>query len=282
LLGLAAAAIALVVSALGTDAASPAADTGQATTATPTPAPSTGTRPRVAPDPRGGPATTPGEDEEVPVTPPMARVGTLLLSLPAASPVVVGYHEAAHVSATDLLPIGTVRDDRNTTRTSLPADDPDGAPYLVLTSRGRAAGPTSAVDVVLPEGEPVLAPVTGTVADVREYRLYGAHEDLRIEIVPDARPDLRLVLIHLDGARVRVGDRVTGGLTPIASTARLLPFSSHIDRETEPERFPHVHLELQPIDRPRPGVEDDPDAPAEDEGATPRSEDPSMADSRDG
>jgi hypothetical protein len=197
--------------------------------------------------------------EPVPTTPPMARSDDLLLYLPASDPLIVGYHEAAHVSAVPLTPVGTVRDDRNTTRTTLPPDDPDGADYLVLTSRGRAAGPTSAVDVVLPEGTELLAPVTGRVLDVRDYLLYGSHEDLRIEIVPDGRPDLRLVLIHVADGQVEVGDRVVAGVTPIAGTARLLPFGSHIDRETEPDRHPHVHLELQPIDRPRPG--DDEDAP---------------------
>jgi hypothetical protein len=70
--------------------------------------------------------------------------------------------------------------------------------------------------------------------------------------VPEGRPDLRIVAIHLDGAAVAVGDTVTGGVTPIAATARLFPFGSHIDRETEPERFPHVHLEFQPRDSARP------------------------------
>ena len=110
---------------------------------------------------------------------------------PAPAPLVIGYHEAAHVTATPLVPVGSLGDDRNTTRTSLPPDDPSGVEYLVLTSRGRAAGPTSAVDVVLPEGEVLVSPVTGTVVDVREYQLYGRHTDLRIEIVPDLRPDLR-------------------------------------------------------------------------------------------
>jgi hypothetical protein len=225
----------------------------------------------------------PGEREEptrpapvvdpAPLTPPMARLGELELWSPSEAPIVVGYHEAAHVSAVPVVPVGVLTEDHNTTRTDLPADDPAGLDYLVMASRGRAAGPTSAIDVVLEEGRPVRASVTGTVLDVREYVLYGGHEDLRIEIVPDARPDLRLVIIHVDGTQVEVGDRVVGGVTPVASTARVFPFSSHIDRETEPDRHPHVHLELQPIDRPRPG--DEPDDEAEDAEA----DDPEVDDS---
>lgn len=223
--------------------------------------------------PPAAPGTTPpvGSTDEPrrptpaePTTPPLARAGELELWLPAAEPLVVAFHEASHVSAGPLDPIGVLADDRNTTRTDLPADDDAGGPYLVLSSRGRAAGPTSAVDVVLLEGTAVLSPVTGTVSDVREYLLYGRHRDVRVEIVPEARPDLRVVIIHVDGVTVDAGDRVDAGVSPLAATARLLPFASHVDRETEPERHPHVHLEVGPVDRPRPGDEvDDPDGDQE-------------------
>jgi hypothetical protein len=188
-----------------------------------------------------------------PTTGPLGRFEELELWLPSASPVVVGYHEAATVAALGIDPVGLLTEDRNTTRTSLPADDRAGGAYLVLSSRGRSAAPTSAIDVVLREDEPVLSPVTGTVVDVRSYLLYGAHQDLRVEVVPDARPDLRLVLIHLDDVAVGIGDHVAAGVTPLAATARSFPFGSHIDRETEPERHPHVHLELQRLGAPRPG-----------------------------
>lgn len=198
----------------------------------------------------GPPAEQPDLDD---ATAPLARLGDLPILLPAPDPVVVGFHEAATVSAIGVTPVGALTEDRNTTRTQLAEDVVGGTPYLVLTSRGRSAGPTSAIDVVMREGDPVLAPVTGTVVDVRSYLLYGAHQDLRIELVPDGRPDVRLVMIHIDGPRVAIGDRVVGGVTPVAATARLFSFGSHIDRETEPERFPHVHIELQPVDGPRPG-----------------------------
>jgi hypothetical protein len=196
------------------------------------------------------------EDSEAPATSLLGRFDDLPVHLPAAAPLVVGYHEASAATALDVQPVGQLVEDRNTTRTDLPADTVGGPRYVVLSSRGRAAGPTSAIDVVLPEGEPVLASVTGTVVDVRSYLLYGAHQDVRIEIVPTDRPAVRLVGIHLDGPLVEVGDEVVGGVTPIATTARTLPFSSHIDRETEPDRHPHVHLEFQPVGLPRPGDED--------------------------
>jgi hypothetical protein len=265
---------AATIAVIGASTTAPSATAGAPSVTTAAPPRTTDTPPATVPgsaeeapgaadrEPSATDAERTSEVDPEPLTAPLARVGELELWSPGEDPVVVGYHEAAHVSAEPVVPVGVLLEDHNTTRTDLPADDPAGLDYLVMSSRGRAAGPTSAIDVVLEEGRQVFAPVTGTVVDVREYVLYDGHEDLRIEIVPELRPDLRLVVIHLDGAQVEVGDRVVGGVTPVASTARTFPFSSHIDRETEPDRHPHVHLELQPVDRPRPG--DDLDGEGED------------------
>lgn len=219
----------------------------------------------------GGGATTPGPvpaiDEpdpadptdpaavEVAATGVFARYGMVVLHLPS-TPRVVGFHESSNAFAFAMSPAGRLVEDRNPTRTSLPRDEDTGTDYLVLTSRGRRPAPTSSVDIVVTHGEAVLAPVTGIVSDVRDYALYGRHRDLRVEVIPDADPTSRVVVIHIEDVLVEAGDRVVGGITPVAASARLLPFASHIDRETEPERLPHVHIEVQPVDARRPG---DPD-----------------------
>lgn len=192
----------------------------------------------------------PGEQDVVPF---VAEVDGLSLRLPAADVEVVGFHEASTAVAVGLEPVGRLRSNANTTRFSPPPSDPAGSDYLVLSSRGRPQAPTSAIDVVLRDDVDVLAPVTGTVTDVRTYWLYGEHRDHRVEIVPDAAPELRVVLVHVDGVRVAAGDRVEAATTVLATTANRFPFSSQIDRETEPDRWPHVHLEVQPADAPRPG-----------------------------
>jgi hypothetical protein len=83
------------------------------------------------------------------------------------------------------------------------------------------------------------------VTDVRGYLLYGKHADQRIEIAPADAPDQRIVMIHLDGVTVAVGDEVAVGETVVAAGARMFPFGSHIDRYTEPARHPHVHYEIK-------------------------------------
>ncbi len=179
-----------------------------------------------------------------PPLPPMARYDELVLLAPSDDPVLIGFHEAYHRDRLELEPVGQLDENLNATRTVAPSDDPEGSPYLILHSRGRAAPATSAIDVVLRDDDPVIAPVDGVVTDVRDTLQSGQYPDVRLEITPDVDPDLRVVVIHVDEVEVEVGDRVVGGVSPLAGTARRFPFFSQIDAHTEPERWPHVHLEV--------------------------------------
>lgn len=206
-------------------------------------------------DPLADPAAT--ERDTVPAPPPvMAASDGFRLHVPGAAPVLVAYHEASRSESLPLVPLGTLRDNANPTRFEPPAAEADGLPYDVQVSRGRFPGPTTAVDVVLPHDAPVLSPVTGTVVQVRDYALYGRHPDVRIEVVPDDAPERVVVLIHVEDPQVGVGQRVELG-EPLAARARLFPFSSIVDRATEPERYGHVHVEVKRLA----DLEADPDAP---------------------
>lgn len=127
--------------------------------------------------------------------------------------------------------------------TPLEASDDAPTPVDVLASRGRGTHPTSAVDIAVPEDEPVLATVDGEVRAVSTYQLYGASRDVIVVIVPDAAPEIEVKVLHLDDAQVEVGERVVAGETVIASRARHLPFGSQIDGVLG-EKLPHVHIEV--------------------------------------
>ena len=155
-------------------------------------------------------------EQELPATEPaptevFAQVDGLQLHKPSDELVVAGFHQASTPGSLAMDPVG----DRAT----------------VLPSRGRAYPRTSAVDLVLHDEEAVRAPVTGRVVESERYRLYDRHGDRRITIQPEGRSDLRVVVLHVEGARVEVGDRVEGGETVIARTARRFPFRSQVDRE---------------------------------------------------
>ena len=155
----------------------------------------------------------------------------------------IGFHESGTRDAKPLHPMGIPRINDNMTRLAK-APVGDGFEYLVLGSRERRNEPTSAVDVAMPFNTPVHSPVTGRVVDATAYLLYREVPDNAVYLVPDSRPDLVVVLMHLNGLKINIGDRVEAGHTVLALTARLLPFGSQIDRYAG--RMPHVHMEVRP------------------------------------
>lgn len=200
--------------------------------------------------------TRPGEDDRASrtaATPDagqtvgtFATVNGLALTLPHVDPVVVAFREAKLPAALALEPVGRVEANDNASRFTPPADT-DGPGYRVLASRGSGRPATSAVDVVVPAGSAVTAPVTGTVVEVREYALAGGSRDWRVVVESADRPHLSVVLVHLEQPAVAVGDAVEAGTTPIG-TARVLPFTSGVDAVVD-ERSPYVHVEVKPSTR---------------------------------
>ncbi len=170
----------------------------------------------------------------------LAEVGGIDVALPHPQPVLVAFHEAMRGTALELSPVGVPERGGD-------GEAGDGAAYRVLPSRGRGTAATSAVDVVVPAGARVRAPVTGTVVEVRDYSLYGQTRDFRVVIAPEADPDLEVVAIHLLEPEVEEGDAVVAGETPLAEVRRL-PFESHVDglyRSDDEPRLPHAHLEVR-------------------------------------
>lgn len=197
----------------------------------------------LAPEPVRAPAI---EVQAEGLPPRMAQVEGIELLVPAHDIVMVGYHEASYDDALRFAPVGRLAENENSTKFTAGVDDLSGLDYTVLSSRGRSQGATTAIDVVLAPGVNVIAPVSGTVTSVRPYELYGRHADTRIEIQPDGAPLLRVVLIHVAGVQVAEGDRVEAGRSVLAQEAAIFPFSSQVDRYTEPLRYGHVHIEIKP------------------------------------
>ncbi|MGH2722963.1 MAG: hypothetical protein ACRDI0_01640 [Actinomycetota bacterium] len=193
-----------------------------------------------APPPAEPPPTiSPGPD----LLPVFAQVAGVQLRMVSERAVAVAFHEASLPDALELRPVGRCRVCRNAKKFSPPVADSSGQPYVVMDARGRSTPATSAVDTVLPRGETVLAPVSGTVARVTRYRLYGRYWDARVEIRPDGAPRHRVVVIHLMGVMLERGDRVEASATRLG-VPRRFPFESQVDRYV-PGGRPHVHLEVK-------------------------------------
>jgi peptidase M23-like protein len=175
--------------------------------------------------------------------PVFARDRAVVLRLIAEDAVAVAFHEASRKGAETLGPSGVCTICRNRTKFRPSTTKQRDLPYIVMDSRGRPFPATSAVDIVVRTGTPILSPVTGTVRNVKRYRLYRRYLDIRVAIAPDADPSRRVVLIHLRGVTLQRGDRVEASKTVIGRV-RSFPFESQVDRYVRGS-FPHVHIEVR-------------------------------------
>lgn len=170
---------------------------------------------------------------------PFATVLGVTLHHPSKRVERIGFHQSSNDGARMLDPLPT-------------AADP-----VTLTTRNRGTGPRTAADLVMDPEVEVRAPVDGTVIRSGTYVLYCKYSDDFVVIEPVDRPGLEVKMIHIDGVRVKAGDRVVAGKTVLAPRATKLPFASQVDRfRSADPAWPHVHLEVvDPSipDRPSPG-----------------------------
>ncbi|TDB37747.1 MAG: hypothetical protein D9V44_06720 [Actinobacteria bacterium] len=118
---------------------------------------------------------------------------------------------------------------------------------LRLWRSNRTGAPDTAADVGADPGSIVYAPVTGTVLQVRAYKLYSKYPDYEIHIKPDGWPEVDVVLIHVDDVSVVAGDRVTGGASRIACVRKM---SDKIDIQLggyTRNGGDHVHVQLNRV-----------------------------------
>lgn len=177
----------------------------------------------------------------------IATHGDIEIVQPSPHVRLVAFHEGG-TRADDVRPGATPdRDLGERPVTSARRDDP--LTTMILPTRGRGTGSATAIDVAMPEGRKVFAPITGTVTAANQYSLYGQHPDTIITIQPDGAPDVEMEILHVVDPQVEVGDRVEAGRTVLAASPNLLPFPSQIDRFVAGEgpALPHVHLEMQRV-----------------------------------
>jgi hypothetical protein len=185
------------------------------------------------PEPEPAPAPAPPPAPELPV---FAHARGLALTQVSTQVRAVGYHQAGR--STRSVPMTAVAP-------GITSAPPGKGPWgLIQPSRRRGTDRASAVDLALPADVPVHSPVTGRVVKVERYRLYRRIPDIKVTIIPDARPHAEVVLLHVARVPVKPGDRVVAGESVVAKTARPLPLRSTIERYSG--RMPHVHIEVRP------------------------------------
>ena len=118
---------------------------------------------------------------------------------------------------------------------------------LRMWRSNRRGAPDTAADIGALPGTLVYAPVTGTVLQVRPYKLYEKYDDYEIHIQPGGWKDIDVVIIHVDSPSVKAGDRVVGGVTRIATVRKLSDRVTPQIAAYTRDGGDHVHLQLNQV-----------------------------------
>lgn len=202
-------------------------------------------------------ATGPGE------TPVFASCLGVELRLPVEPEALteIGFHQASFRYALCMetpLPDADMTAARANRGTGRSTDRPRGADAVLNGSvlrmwrEGGWGRPDTSADVGAPVGSTVISPVDGIVVRVRPYLLYGKWDDFEIHIRPEGRPELDVVLIHIDDVAVAEGDVVRAGITPLATIRRLDDKEPMQLRSYTPlgDGGNHVHLQVNDVTYP--------------------------------
>ncbi len=219
----------------------PTTTTPTTTTSTPTTSTTTTSTTRTTATTTPTPATIAAAPQR-PVTQqnytPFATAGGVVLRHPANRVERIGFHESTLDGAQQLESL------------------PTSAPTLVLEARDRDTVARGAADVMVDPDAEIRAPVTGTVRYSGTYVLYCKYSDDFLVIEPDSHPGWEVKMLHIDGVKVRPGNRVEAGVTVVAPHATRLPFESQVEETSFRPAWPHVHVEIDD-----PNVPDRPTGP---------------------
>ncbi|MFN2545504.1 MAG: hypothetical protein ABR600_13190 [Actinomycetota bacterium] len=184
-----------------------------------------------------------------------ADASGVALFVPSRSPVGFGYHESLFGSAIDLRPYGHLVENGNSGKFSPPPETEDGPDYVVMGSRGRGPGATTATDIVVPSGSQVFGPLDATVVSVDRYLLYCQTRDWKVVLRPDEAPTDRVLVLHMATPLVQPGDDVIAGVT-VLGIAASNDGSNAQENRYFPDQYPHVHIEVERAGAsPTPGCE---------------------------
>ncbi len=166
----------------------------------------------------------------------------------------IGYHESSHTRAYSMKPSGRVL--KNDNAWDLEVELTSTAPlptYNIMESRGEYAAGTTVADIAMDPGTPVLPPISGTITKIAPIVIYNEYQDMQIEMRPDGYPNVVVAFLHVDKIRVKAGDHVLQGKTPIGipkDWRGIIP--SEVEDYIKPA-MPHVHIQVNtpaPPDQP--------------------------------
>lgn len=114
--------------------------------------------------------------------------------------------------------------------------------YLIDGNGGDASAETAGLSVGAVPGSGIVSPVDGVVVAVKKYEVSGRHADVQIDIRLTADPTLMLVLTHVSHVRVKPGEQVVAGETPIGEVRAFAREFEQALREFTSDNGDHAQL----------------------------------------
>lgn len=181
----------------------------------------------------------------------MAKAGKLKLYLPIEKGklTAIGFHEAFNPQSVVLKPQGKELNTKKMSKQKV-LELKDRYDELLYSHmwRGARGGPmNSSIDVGAKAGTMTYSPIGGRVSQIRKYKLYGRIPDNEVHILPDGYNDRHLVIIHIDDIKVKAGDKVVSGITPIGRVRQLSRFFKQQLSDYSKEAGDHAHYQVNKI-----------------------------------
>jgi len=183
----------------------------------------------------------------------MATSAGLKLYLPIAQSklTAIGYHEAFSPQSVMLAPKGKEVNTKRAVKTLkgfLTLKSKYNTLIYSLMWRSNRSGPIrSSVDVGAKAGTMTYSPVGGKVVLIRKYKLYGRYPDFEVHILPDGFKDRHLIIIHVYDIKVKAGDRVVVGLTPVARITKFSKVFKQQLSDYSKEAGDHAHYQINKL-----------------------------------
>jgi hypothetical protein len=163
----------------------------------------------------------------------VARVESIDVLLPVAQQqtTALAFHPVDNGNTVPFSPVGERANSSSLGKVADIFKDGGGPRYYLMAGDGSdGSSSTSGLDVGALPGAFVYSPVDGHVTAVKRYQLLGRYADCEIDIQLSDDPSLLLVVTHLARPRVRIGDDVRSGQTPLA---RLRGFPSAVHQDLQ-------------------------------------------------
>ncbi|RJQ55552.1 MAG: hypothetical protein C4521_02135 [Actinobacteria bacterium] len=201
-----------------------------------------------------GGGSEPGPKRPEAPTPVFAYADKLVLSLPYPKDQVtaIAYHQVYNNEALRLVPAPQLNHHRMLN--DLPSKQRQSKSATISVPQKRMyrsdrSGPADrAADIGTKMGTPVRALVSGRIIKVKHYMLYGKYPDFEVDIQPDANPELKVMLFHIDKVRVKRGARVVSGITRLGVVRDLARYFQPQIAEFTKERGNHIHVQIKRIE----------------------------------